>query len=166
MVETILYWNLTVDLGVVNMNYYSLGDRGPMCSPVKTFQTTFSSLFGLKTKTSPKFRITHKASNEENVPMSWLHHVSWSLITVEAVAAGQRPSQSLIPRQGKLNRWLIKCIGQDISNFGRTVIEWNHRNQHLDGLVQNCSNPSALAMGLLQFCTKPSICRAEFISWT
>ena len=28
---------------------------------------------------------------------------------------------------------------------------------YIDGLVQNCSNSSALAMELLQFCTKPSI---------
>ena len=29
---------------------------------------------------------------------------------------------------------------------------------HIDGLVQDCSNSSALAVELLQFCTKPSIC--------
>ena len=29
---------------------------------------------------------------------------------------------------------------------------------NLDGLVQDCSNFSALAMGLLQCCTKPSFC--------
>ena len=29
---------------------------------------------------------------------------------------------------------------------------------YFDGLVQDCSNPSALAMGLLQPCAKPSIC--------
>ena len=28
---------------------------------------------------------------------------------------------------------------------------------HIDGLVQDCSNSSALAMGLLQSCTKTSI---------
>ena len=30
-------------------------------------------------------------------------------------------------------------------------------DQHFDGLVQDCSNSSALAMELLQSCTKPSI---------
>ena len=30
---------------------------------------------------------------------------------------------------------------------------------HFDGLVQDCSNSSALAIELLQSCTKPSICR-------
>ena len=29
---------------------------------------------------------------------------------------------------------------------------------YFDGLVQDCSNSSALTMGLLQSCTKPSIC--------
>ena len=29
---------------------------------------------------------------------------------------------------------------------------------HIDGLVQNCSISSALAMAILQSCTKPSIC--------
>ena len=30
--------------------------------------------------------------------------------------------------------------------------------QHIDGLVQDCGNSSALAMELLQSCTKPSLC--------
>ena len=29
--------------------------------------------------------------------------------------------------------------------------------EHIDGLVQDCSNSSALAMELLQSCTKPSV---------
>ena len=31
------------------------------------------------------------------------------------------------------------------------------------GLVHNCSNSSALAMELLQSCTKPSICPIQFV---
>ena len=31
-------------------------------------------------------------------------------------------------------------------------------HSHIDGLVQDCSNSSALAMELLQSCTKPSPC--------
>ena len=30
-------------------------------------------------------------------------------------------------------------------------------NEHIDGLVQDCSNSSALALELLQFCTEPKI---------
>ena len=36
--------------------------------------------------------------------------------------------------------------------------QWFHTAPHyIDGLVQDCSNSSALAMGLLQSCTNPSI---------
>ena len=35
-------------------------------------------------------------------------------------------------------------------------LEWS--NSDIDGLVQDCSKSSALAMELLQSCTKPSIC--------
>ena len=35
----------------------------------------------------------------------------------------------------------------------------------IDGLVQDCSNSSALAMELLHSCTKPSICTANVSNW-
>ena len=38
------------------------------------------------------------------------------------------------------------------------LIDLKSRNGNIDGLVQGCSNSSALAMELLQSCTKPSIC--------
>ena len=37
---------------------------------------------------------------------------------------------------------------------------------HFDGLVQDCSNSSALTMELLQSCTKPSICTATLSVYT
>ena len=37
------------------------------------------------------------------------------------------------------------------------VMEIMQEKPHIDGLVQGCSNSSALAMELLQSCTKPSI---------
>ena len=40
-----------------------------------------------------------------------------------------------------------------VKSFGRHVF----MNMHFDGLVQDCSNSSALAVGLLQSCAKPSI---------
>ena len=39
-----------------------------------------------------------------------------------------------------------------------TPMQSQFTNAYIDGLVQDCSNSSALAMELLQFCTKPSIC--------
>ena len=37
------------------------------------------------------------------------------------------------------------------------MFTWMIQAHHIDGLVQDCSNSSALAMELLQSCTKPSI---------
>ena len=37
-------------------------------------------------------------------------------------------------------------------------IEYNIFIRYIDGLVQNCSNSIDNALGLLQFCPKPSIC--------
>ena len=34
----------------------------------------------------------------------------------------------------------------------------DHGKHHMEGLAQDCSNSSALAMELLQSCAKPSIC--------
>ena len=45
---------------------------------------------------------------------------------------------------------------------------WQHKSKHqwhLNGLVQDCSNSSALAMELLQSCTKPSIYLLESPKW-
>ena len=36
--------------------------------------------------------------------------------------------------------------------------------QYIDGLAQDCSNSSGLAMELLQSCTKPSICLYSYCS--
>ena len=48
-----------------------------------------------------------------------------------------------------------------VSNF-RVISVWQasleNKKTYIDGLVQNCSNSSALAMELLQSCAKPSIC--------
>ena len=60
-----------------------------------------------------------------------------------------------------------------VSSGGTWVVDWfqttasitGHDSSarpawpNIDGLVQDCSNSSALAMELLQSCTKPSICR-------
>ena len=37
------------------------------------------------------------------------------------------------------------------------MVQFSFETIHIDGLVQNCNNYSALAMELLQSCTKPSI---------
>ena len=52
----------------------------------------------------------------------------------------------------------------------RSCFSWSHIwktlcEYQIDGLVQNCSNSSALAMELLQSCTKPSKCSLPFMIW-
>ena len=37
------------------------------------------------------------------------------------------------------------------------------KSHHIDGLVQDCSNPSALAMELLHSCTKPSTYALNYV---
>ena len=39
-------------------------------------------------------------------------------------------------------------------------------SNYIDGLVQDCSNSSALAMELLQSCTKPSISDSSWLLWS
>ena len=36
---------------------------------------------------------------------------------------------------------------------------------HIDGLVKDCSNSSALAMELLQSCTKSNMCHQALVNW-
>ena len=51
-----------------------------------------------------------------------------------------------------------------LGNTNTTVLDWHGiitvyaiLHNHVDGSVQDCSNSSALAMELLQSCTKPSM---------
>ena len=53
-------------------------------------------------------------------------------------------------------KWLNITLYRMISKY-RTRLSTTFKT-HVDGLVQGCSNSSALAMRLLQSCTKPSIC--------
>ena len=39
----------------------------------------------------------------------------------------------------------------------QSTVAWRVYQDHTDGLVQDCSNSGALAMELLQSCSKPSI---------
>ena len=51
----------------------------------------------------------------------------------------------------------------DLHSLGQTMQlqreNWPRWYIHIDGLAQDCSNSSALAMELLQSCAKPSICQ-------
>ena len=53
-----------------------------------------------------------------------------------------------------MNEWVIKCdLPLENSHYQEVAISVR---KHIDALVQDCSNSSALAMELLQSCTKPS----------
>ena len=49
-----------------------------------------------------------------------------------------------------------KTIGSSSFLDGVNLLcPWNNLHNYIDGLVQDCSNSSVLAMELLQSCTKP-----------
>ena len=87
-------------------------------------------------------------------------------IAMELLQSCTKQSIYSITEHGGANGEMIQ--GSQLNKpwfFGR---HWHSTCQHygqitatvlyIDGLVQDCSNSSALAMELLQSCTKPSIC--------
>ena len=62
------------------------------------------------------------------------------------------------------NCWLysyFSSMEKEAFQWKRKLFELVTLNYYMDGLVQDCSNFSALAMELLQSCTKPSICYSK-----
>ena len=59
---------------------------------------------------------------------------------------------------GGIKCTLAKC--QSMSSSG--LSQWKD-TLHIDGLAQNCSNSSALAVELLQSCAKPLICNKLYV---
>ena len=55
-----------------------------------------------------------------------------------------------------MHRQMSKVNSIKASYAAANILEGKHEN-HIDGLVQDCSNSSASALDLLQSCTKPSI---------
>ena len=69
------------------------------------------------------------------------------------------------------SHYLSQCWPRSLSPYGFTRSQWVKirnffclsisifaSNEYINGLVQACSNSSALTMEILQSCTKPSIC--------
>ena len=66
-------------------------------------------------------------------------------------------SHPQVTKFGCLSTWRIWFVND---KYGSQIRLWPHKRHpmpHIDGSVQDCSNSSALAMELLQSCTKPSI---------
>ena len=65
--------------------------------------------------------------------------------------------------------WLILPVCSRVISWGQEHLndcqcQWNILNMsewYINGIVQDCSKSSALAMELLQSCTKPSICTEQ-----
>ena len=71
---------------------------------------------------------------------------------------------------GKTFRWLnlqnTPCYTYSKHYFSTLTgyLRHNIEDSHIDGLVLDCSNSSALAMALLQPRTKPSLCSSEWVN--
>ena len=63
------------------------------------------------------------------------------------------------------NRWISNNTESKQSN-NRWRYSWDVLYNHLDGLAQDCSISSALAMEMLQFCSKFSIYCCHSILWS
>ena len=58
-------------------------------------------------------------------------------------------------------KWIFVTDGSTWFSLGKFMIVlrlWGNTDGHINCLVQDCSISSALAMAIMQFCTKPSIC--------
>ena len=64
----------------------------------------------------------------------------------------------LAPTGGKSGVMLCRCVDLFTKHIVITyIISYIATQVHVDGLAQDCSISSALAMEILQFCTKPSM---------
>ena len=118
---------------------------GTMASQITSLTIVFLTVYSdADQRKEPKLRVTglfagkspvtgefpaQIASNAENFPIWWRHHA--------------QPTRKYVFYKSNL---------QTVSH--RTV----QRQHYIDGLVQDCCISSALAMEILQACTKPSIC--------
>ena len=141
-------------------------------------------LFRHRSKKTSKLRVTglcarnlpvtgefpaQMASNAENISIWWRNHELFGYIRNEWRT--QRRTRSLLSTREWRHNYDVKYIyiiimlskytharilfdcDDMMSTWGTLVV-----HIHIDGWVQDCSNSNALAMELLQSCTKPSIC--------
>ena len=83
-----------------------------------------------------------------HIPQGQMQYISWHHLKSTMKYSSHFSERPCIPN------WLILLL---YSNNGSSVVSIILPNIHIDGLVQDCSNSSALAMELLQSCTRPSI---------
>ena len=103
--------------------------------------------------------LVHQAitwANDDTV--HWLIYASSGLVVIDVDS-----DMKCMVFCKKLRIRMSECLWVKLASctektWYREISFWGWNN-HIDGLVQDCSNSSALAMELLQSCTKPLICQ-------
>ena len=117
----------------------------------------------------------------------WWRHQMETFSALLAICAGNSPGTAQRPVMRsfdvffdlRLNKWLCKqsrgwwfetllcplwrhCNGDVLYK----IVNRGYQGVNIDGLMQDCSNSSALAMELLQFCNKLSICVCQYVNFS
>ena len=84
--------------------------------------------------------------------------IAW--LTVYTYAKNMKTYEKIMNMLLMIKKKLIQCVYTEIGELSQCQLRFGtmHNAQHIDGLVQDCSNFVANALALLQSCTKPSIC--------
>ena len=121
-------------------------------------------LFRRRSKKTSKLRVTglcagnspvtgdfpaQRASNAENVSIWWRHHAFSVMMSCQPRILSFCLNNKFCIKAGTFS--VPRCLPSNQDDVG-----WL---EHIDGLVQDCSISSVLAMEILQSCTKPSISR-------
>ena len=132
----------------------------------------FNRLSMPTTKKTPKLHITGPLRGLYRWPMDSRHKGPVMRIMTSLCHS---PSCVQHPSRRRMLKWCpiifitdSSCTrsfnSRSVASSAKTCKAWDnpgnsliHVVKHIDGLVQDCSNSSALAMELLQCCTKPSI---------
>ena len=85
---------------------------------------------------------------------TWHNFWGWLRRCINREVGGQADGQNQISRNGSQTYSKLHSEFEQMVEVFRMV---QLSNAYIDGLVRDCSNPNALAMELLQSCTKPSI---------
>ena len=95
---------------------------------------------------------SQRASNAENVSTWWRHHVSVTYHSTRGSGLQTLTVASNVASSVSMMSWSAGFFRKRGFSFLTAT-----RSEHIDGLVQDCSNSSTSAMESLQSCTKPSI---------
>ena len=96
----------------------------------------------------------------ETLPMLVFHLERFDM-TISSPMYPYRIARIVSKMTAPPEKLLLQAHSHTYFKVGEHLVIWDALGSiylfHIDGLVQDCSNSSALAMELLQSCTKPSI---------